>query len=80
MSFGVRGFSSCSSVIVIETERVDIGIKINGLIHKSELSYKNFRHPLDIVSVGDVIECVIIGIDEGRKRIGLSLKQVPKEE
>lgn len=59
---------------------VDIGIKINGLIHKSELSYKNFRHPLDIVSVGDVIECVIIGIDEGRKRIGLSLKQVPKEE
>lgn len=55
---------------------VDIGIKINGLIHKSELSYKPFKHPLDIVSVGDIIECLILGIDEPRKRISLSLKQV----
>lgn len=59
---------------------VDIGIKTNGLIHKSELSYKNFRHPLDIVSVSDVIKTVIISIDESRNRIGLSLKQVPTEE
>lgn len=58
---------------------VDIGIKTNGLIHKSELSHKNFRHPLDIISVGDVIKTVIISIDEGRNRIGLSLKQVPAE-
>ena len=55
---------------------VDIGIKINGLIHKSELSYKQFKHPLDIISVGDIIECLILGIDEPRKRISLSLKQV----
>ena len=59
---------------------VDIGIKTNGLIHKSELSYKNFRHPLDILSVGDVIKTVIISIDEARNRIGLSLKQVPADE
>ena len=55
---------------------VDIGIKTNGLIHRSELSYKPFKHPLDIVNVGDVIECLIIAIDEGRGRIGLSLKQL----
>jgi len=54
---------------------VDIGIKINGLIHKSELSYKRFRHPLDIVSVGEIVECLILSVDEQRKRIALSLKQ-----
>ena len=57
---------------------VDIGIKVNGLIHRSELSHKPFRHPLDIVSVGDIIDVVVISIDEARGRIGLSLKQVPK--
>lgn len=55
---------------------VDIGIKINGLIHRSELSKKPFRHPLDIVSVGNIIDVMIINIDEARGRIGLSLKQV----
>ncbi|MCE5286050.1 MAG: RNA-binding transcriptional accessory protein [Pelosinus sp.] len=55
---------------------VDIGIKTNGLIHRSELSNKPFRHPLDVVSVGDIIEVVVISIDEERGRIGLSLKQV----
>lgn len=55
---------------------VDIGIKTAGLIHRSELSHKYFRHPLDIVSVGDVIDVMIISIDAERNRIGLSLKQV----
>ncbi|CUH97564.1 putative protein YdcI [Propionispora sp. 2/2-37] len=54
---------------------VDIGIKVNGLIHRSELSYKPFRHPLDIVSVGDILEVIVINVDETRGRIGLSLKQ-----
>ncbi|VBB05955.1 helix-hairpin-helix motif [Lucifera butyrica] len=58
---------------------VDIGIKTNGLIHRSELSHKPFRHPLDIVSVGDIIDCMILSVDEARGRIALSLKQVPKE-
>ncbi|HWR08571.1 Tex family protein [Sporomusa sp.] len=57
---------------------VDIGIKINGLIHRSELSNKPFRHPIDVISVGDIIEVMVISVDEERKRIGLSLKQVPK--
>lgn len=59
---------------------VDIGIKVSGLIHKSQLSTKYFKHPLDVVSVGDIVEAVIISIDEKRNRIGLSLKQVPKEK
>lgn len=56
---------------------VDIGLKINGLLHRSELSNKPFRHPLDIVSVGDIVEVVILSVDAARNRIALSLKQVP---
>jgi uncharacterized protein len=56
---------------------VDIGLKINGLLHRSELSSKPFRHPLDIVSVGDIVEVVILSVDAARNRIALSLKQVP---
>ncbi len=55
---------------------VDIGIKINGLIHRSELSNKPFRHPLDVISVGDIVDVMILNVDENRNRIGLSLKQV----
>lgn len=57
---------------------VDIGIKINGLIHRSELSSKPFKHPLDILAVGDIIDVMVINIDAGRSRIALSLKQLPK--
>jgi len=59
---------------------VDIGIKINGLIHRSELSNKPFRHPLDVVSVGDIVDVMILSVDENRNRIALSLKQVPQEK
>jgi uncharacterized protein len=54
---------------------VDIGIKVNGLIHRSELSHKPFRHPTDIIAVGDIIKVVVLNVDEERGRIGLSLKQ-----
>ena len=58
---------------------VDIGIKINGLIHRSELSDKPIRHPLDVVSVGDIVDCVVLRVDEQRGRIGLSLKQAKQD-
>ena len=58
---------------------VDIGIKTAGLIHISELSKKRVKHPLDVVSVGDILTVIVISVDEKRGRIGLSLKQVPKE-
>lgn len=54
---------------------VDIGVKTNGLVHRSELSDKPFRHPLDVVAVGDIIDCLILGVDETRGRISLSLKK-----
>lgn len=58
---------------------VDIGIKTAGLIHISELSNKHVKHPLDVVSVGDILNVLIISVDAKRNRIGLSLKQVTKE-
>ena len=58
---------------------VDIGIKTAGLIHISELSKKRVKHPLDVISVGDILNVMVISVDEKRGRIGLSLKQVPKE-
>lgn len=58
---------------------VDIGIKTAGLIHISQLSYKRIKHPLDVVSVGDIINVMVISVDAKRQRIGLSLKQVPNE-
>jgi len=54
---------------------VDIGLKTKGLVHRSELSDRRFRHPLDVISVGDIVDARIISIDEARNRIGLSLKK-----
>lgn len=59
---------------------VDIGIKTAGLIHISELSTKRIKHPLDVVSVGDNLDVLVISVDAKRNRIGLSLKQVAKEK
>ena len=53
---------------------VDIGIKVAGLIHISELSYRHVKHPLDVVSVGDILTVKVINVDTKRNRIGLSLK------
>lgn len=39
---------------------VDIGVKVNGLVHRSELSKKPIRHPMDAVSVGDHVTVVIL--------------------
>ena len=58
---------------------VDIGIKQAGLIHISELSHRHVKHPLDVVSVGDILTVMVISVDEARGRIGLSLKQVPAQ-
>ncbi|WP_279231048.1 Tex family protein [Clostridium amazonitimonense] len=53
---------------------VDIGVHQDGLVHKSQMSEKFVKHPLDIVKVGDVIEVKVLEVDEKRKRIGLSMK------
>lgn len=59
---------------------VDFGVKTNGLIHRSELSDKPFRHPLDVVSVGDIVDCLVLNVDESRGRIALSLKKAKQNK
>ena len=59
---------------------IDIGLKQAGLLHISEMSHRRVRHPLDVLSVGDSLDVMIIGIDEARGRIGLSLKRMEKEK
>ena len=52
---------------------VDIGVKHDGLVHLSRMAKKYVKNPLDVVSVGDVIEVKVITIDKERGRIGLSM-------
>ena len=53
---------------------VDIGVHQDGLVHISQLTNKKFvKHPLDVVSVGDVVEVKVISLDLEKKRIGLSM-------
>ncbi len=53
---------------------VDIGVHQDGLVHISQLTNKKFvKHPLDVVSVGDVVEVKVINLDIEKKRIGLSM-------
>ncbi|WP_040394630.1 Tex family protein [Centipeda periodontii] len=59
---------------------IDIGLKQAGLLHISEMSHRRVRHPLDVLSVGDALDVMIISIDEERGRIGLSLKRIEKEK
>ncbi len=54
---------------------VDIGIKNDGLVHVSELSDRFVRNPLEVVSVGDVIEVEVLDIDKVRQRVSLSRKR-----
>ncbi len=52
---------------------VDIGLHDDGLIHISKLSNSYVKHPLDIVSVGDIIECYVIDVNKERGKVSLSL-------
>lgn len=58
---------------------VDIGVKVDGLVHISELSEKRVRHPLDVVSIGDVVDVRVISVDQEKKRIALSMKGIDKD-
>jgi uncharacterized protein len=55
---------------------VDIGVQQDGLVHISELSDAFVRHPLDAVSVGDVVRVRVLSLDKDRGRIALSMKTV----
>ena len=54
---------------------VDIGVHQDGLVHISQLVEDRFvKHPLDIVSVGDIVDVKVLDVDSKRNRINLSMK------
>ncbi len=53
---------------------VDIGVHQDGLVHISEMGEKFIKHPLEAVSVGDIVEVRVLGVDLEKKRISLSMK------
>ncbi len=55
---------------------VDIGVQQDGLVHISELSDRYVRHPLDEVSVGDIVKVRVISVDHERNRIALSMRDM----
>ena len=57
---------------------VDIGVHQDGLVHISEVCNRRLRHPSEVVKVGDVVKVVVLGVDEKRHRISLSMKQAKK--
>ncbi len=55
---------------------VDIGVHQDGLVHISEICERFIKHPLEAVSVGDVVDVRVIGVDLKKKRISLSMKGI----
>ena len=58
---------------------VDIGVHQDGLVHKSQMANRFVKHPLDIVKVGDIVKVAILEVDEKRKRISLTMKDVDEK-
>ena len=54
---------------------VDIGVHQDGLVHISEIAERRVRHPSEVLTVGDVVEVLVLDVDEKKKRISLSIKQ-----
>lgn len=53
---------------------VDIGVHQDGLVHISQITNKKFiKHPLEVVSVGDIVEVKVMSVDLGKKRIQLTM-------
>ena len=55
---------------------VDIGVHQDGLVHISEMADRFIKHPLEAVSVGDVVDVRVLGVDLKKKRISLSMKGI----
>lgn len=55
---------------------VDIGVHQDGLVHISELSEKYIKHPLEVVSVGDIVQVKVLNVDMAKKRISLTMKNI----
>lgn len=53
---------------------VDIGVHQDGLVHISQMTDRYIKHPLEAVSVGDIVEVKVLSVDLGKKRISLTMK------
>ncbi|MBR5248469.1 MAG: helix-hairpin-helix domain-containing protein, partial [Lachnospiraceae bacterium] len=53
---------------------VDIGVHQDGLVHISQITDRYIKHPLEAVSVGDIVEVQVLDVDVAKKRIGLTMK------
>ena len=53
---------------------VDIGVHQDGLVHISQICEKYIKHPLEAVSVGDVVEVKVMSVDLKKKRIQLTMR------
>ncbi|MBO5371554.1 MAG: RNA-binding transcriptional accessory protein [Lachnospiraceae bacterium] len=53
---------------------VDIGVHQDGLVHISQMSEKFIKHPLEVVSVGDIVEVKVLSVDVKKQRIQLTMK------
>jgi uncharacterized protein len=58
---------------------VDIGLKNDGLVHISQLADRFVRNPMDVVSVGDVVNVRVISVDVKKGRVGLSMRDLPEQ-
>ncbi|MCI8432577.1 MAG: RNA-binding transcriptional accessory protein [Lachnospiraceae bacterium] len=59
---------------------VDIGVHQDGLVHISQITDRYIKHPLEAVSVGDIVEVEVLSVDTAKKRISLTMKLNRKEE
>jgi len=57
---------------------VDIGVHHDGLVHISQISEKYIKHPSEVLSVGDIVNVVVLDVDLKKNRIALSIKQASK--
>ena len=55
---------------------VDIGVHQDGLVHISQISTKYIKHPMEAVSIGDVVKVKILDVDVAKKRISLTMKDI----
>lgn len=55
---------------------VDIGVHQDGLVHISQICDKYIKHPLEVVSVGDIVDVKVMGVDEKKGRIQLTMKNI----
>ena len=57
---------------------IDIGLHNYGLAHISKLTVKYIKHPSDVLSVGDIVDCYVIDINKEKEKVSLSLLEPEK--